>query len=484
VTSGPVEVSAAREADGQALAKRVHLLLSAGGVRCLSYIGALLQLEREGYEIATVSTCSAGTFVGALYCCGLAPSTIREAALSFDLRQLAGDVRWRRFRRLWTLRSWPYALYRQPGTPQVFSRILEDQGCNPDPTLGELQRPLSTAAVDIAAKRLLVYSSDENPDMRATELLRIAIAIPLLYSPHTRAGKEVVDATLASHTPIWLATGQREDLPIIVLRAPGPDAPTRGHGVVAWVREVVSSGVASRDTFLLERLPSVNVYDIDTGVSGFDFGLSRAQINDLIETGRRTVAESEERGAEPLTLPSPAENDDDRAERRAVGLYGRHLDRLARSRTPTVFLSYAREDQRWVKRLRRQLGELLADPQVSVWDDSYIKPGSLWDAAIEDAVKRARVAVLFISRQFRESSYIRKELALLRGQHASGQVRILWVSLDGSEPDEPEQALQAVGNPAAPLATMDEAAADRVLADLARVIEHEYRSAVATAAPF
>jgi predicted acylesterase/phospholipase RssA len=469
------------EEDARPSARRVHLLLSSGGVRCLSYIGALIQLEQEGYEFATVSTCSAGTFIGALYCCGINPPAMREAALSFDLRQLAGDVRWKRLRRLWTLRSWPYALYREPGIPQVFMRILRDQGRNPDPTLSEMQRPLSTAAVDVAAKRLLVYSSDANPDMRASELLRIAIAIPLMYPPHRREGKEVMDAALASHTPIWLATGQREDLPIVVLRAPAPDTPTPRYGVMTWVNEVLYSGVASRDTFLLERLPRISVYDIDTGVSGFDFSLSRAQVEDLIETGRTAVADSEERRAEQSMPPSRTENDDDRAEQKAVGLYERHLDRLASGRTPTVFLSYAREDRRWVSRLRKQLGELLADVRVSVWDDSYIKPGALWDAAIEDAIKRARVAVLFISRHFLESSYIaRKELAPLREKLASGQVRILWVPVDGSEPDEPEQALQAVGSPAAPLAKIGEAAADQALADLARVIEHEYRSAAAT----
>ena len=34
----------------------------------MAYVGALDQLEQEGYEFASVSTCSAATFVGALYC--------------------------------------------------------------------------------------------------------------------------------------------------------------------------------------------------------------------------------------------------------------------------------------------------------------------------------------------------------------------------------------------------------------------------------
>ena len=61
---------------------------------------------------------------------------------------------------------------------------------------------------------------------------------------------------------------------------------------------------------------------------------------------------------------------------------------------PTVFLSYAREDRRWVERLRERLGCLIADPDVAVWDDTYIGYGADWDDAIYSAMVRARVAVL------------------------------------------------------------------------------------------
>src|SRR5881397_1907898 len=130
--------------------ERVHLLLSAGGVRCLAYIGALQQLEREGFEFASVSTCSAGTFVGALYCSGVRPDAMREAALRLDLRRLAGDPRGRWIRRLRSLASWP-ALYPTPGIGRVFAEILEENELDPDSTLGDLRDPpLSTAAVDVA----------------------------------------------------------------------------------------------------------------------------------------------------------------------------------------------------------------------------------------------------------------------------------------------------------------------------------------------
>ena len=159
---------------------------------------------------------------------------------------MAGEIRWKSLRRVWTLRSWPYALYREPGIGSAFSTIVTAAGGNPDPTLGELAVPLSTAAVDVAGKRLLVYSSEHHPDMRVRELLRVAVAIPLMYRPHERQGREVMDASLASPTPVGLAAGQREDRPIVVLRTLEREQLRRR--LLPWLGDVIHSGVSSRDT--------------------------------------------------------------------------------------------------------------------------------------------------------------------------------------------------------------------------------------------
>jgi predicted acylesterase/phospholipase RssA len=400
--------------------QRAHLVLGAGGVRCLAYVGALQQLELEGYEFATVSTCSAATFVGALYCAGIPPDDIRTTALELDLRELAGDVRWPRLRRLWTLRSWPYALYREPGMLRVFRRILHEHGLDPDPTLGTLRTPMNTAAVDVASARMLVYASETNPTLHVAELLRIATAIPLMYAPHERAGREVLDAALASYTPIWLATGQREELPIVALRVP-PVLSGGRRQLGSWLRDVLASGIASRDTFDLERLPDVTVVDVPSRFSAFDFGLSAVETAELIDGGRVAVADHLEREDERGVDSAPPADDDDRAEREAGRLFQRHLDRAARRRTPVVFISYAREDREWVERLRAKLAPLIVDKAVTVWDDSYIPSGANWDTSIHDAILRARVAVLIVSRHFLASRYsIETELALLREQLSAG----------------------------------------------------------------
>jgi hypothetical protein len=283
-----------------------------------------------------------------------------------------------------------------------------------------------------------------------------------MYTPHAAAGREVLDAALASYTPVWLATGQREELPIVAIRVPPAPAVDGPQAVVGWLSDVLSSGIASRDTSDLERLAGVTVIDVPSAFSAVDFDLSRTETQELIENGRVAVADHFEREAERPPLPSPPRNDDDRAERQASRLFQRHLDRVARGRTPVVFISYAREDRVWVDRLREKLRSLIIDKDITVWDDSYIPAGTSWDAAIQDAILRARVAVLLVSRHFLASTYsVGTELSLLREQMADGRVRVYWISIDGSLPDELEQALQASHDPSEPLDALDVAAADK-----------------------
>jgi hypothetical protein len=364
----------------------------------------------------------------------------------------------------------------------VFADILEKHQRKRDLTLGELQPPLSTAAFDVASGRLLVYSTRENRDMSVAELLGIATAIPLVYPPHERGGRQLLDASVASYAPVWLASGQDDrDLPIVVLRTHARKreeqrtSPPGALGLAAWINEVMSGAVASRDSFLLARMPRVNVFDIPVNVSALAFDLPRGKVEELIDAGRFAVADQLEREQEPV-VAAPSEPDDDIAEGRGAELYENHLDSIASGRTRTIFISYAREDCEWVERLRRYLGELIADPHVTVWYDQYIKPSSLWASAIEDAIRRAVVGVLFISECFEKSDFIRR--VERPGLEARVPGRRLCISIDGALPSGTEDGLELFGDGTG-LECMGEAEADKALEAFGRLIEKTYRAAVA-----
>ena len=76
---------------------------------------------------------------------------------------------------------------------------------------------------------------------------------------------------------------------------------------------------------------------------------------------------------------------------------------------PTIFISYSHKDEEWKNRLVSHLGVLQHEGLLDVWDDRRIGGGEGWYPKIEEAIKKASVAILLISANFLTSNFILKE---------------------------------------------------------------------------
>ena len=61
--------------------------------------------------------------------------------------------------------------------------------------------------------------------------------------------------------------------------------------------------------------------------------------------------------------------------------------------TPTIFISYSREDEAEKEALLKQLGVLQQEGLLETWSDDRIGAGADWQREIEAAMARARVAI-------------------------------------------------------------------------------------------
>ena len=465
--------------NSQSTAREVHLVLGSGGVKCISYAGALCELEERGIVFKTVSACSAGTLIGSLLCIGMSAAEIQRA-VDRDLSKLKGEPVLPRPLHLFGLLKWPFALYKEPGYLNLFRELLQQR----DPVLSDLQIPLSVMGVDISAGRILLYSSDTHPDMPVSEAIRIATSIPMAYPPYEFSpGNIVVDAVFVTQAPVWIPLSYKDNLPVVVIQAGTPARRTRHGNILAILMDCFTSGVISRD-YYTQQLPRVRTIAIDTGNVRFNnFKINAQARNKLIEAGREKARELLNQWGDDLwsieTPPLILDRErttystavDNAAE--VITGYQRKLPKLARER---VFISYAHEDVEWMKRLKEHLGKHPGGSSLMIWDDTEIKAGEHWRNKIRTALASTRVAVLLVSSHFLESEYITKvELDYLLWALKYEDVKLIWFTLDTCEYRKfGRYDTQAAFDPDKPLAGLEEAEQEKALDDICGQIAEKF----------
>src|SRR5437868_5715643 len=76
---------------------------------------------------------------------------------------------------------------------------------------------------------------------------------------------------------------------------------------------------------------------------------------------------------------------------------------------PTVFISYSHKDKDLLGPLTAQLKTLEQAGLLEVWADTRIDAGDKWYPEIEEAMKRAAVAVCLVSEYFLSSDFCTKQ---------------------------------------------------------------------------
>lgn len=141
-----------------------------------------------------------------------------------------------------------------------------------------------------------------------------------------------------------------------------------------------------------------------------------------------------------------------------------------------IFISYAHEDEPFVKELRKQLSILKRLGVVEEWYDRDITAGTDWRGEIDDHLNSAQLVLLLVSPDFIDSDYCYdKETTRAMERHEDGKTRVIPVILRPCMWDKaPFARLQALPTDGKPVSSFSDR--DAVFLEIAQGIRSAIES--------
>jgi NTE family protein len=179
----------------QAMKPRITLVLSGGGARGIAHIGVIEELERRGYEIASIAGTSMGALVGGVYA--------DDAMVPFKEWMLSLD-KWKIFRLV------DFTLGRQGMVrgDKVFNKMKD---FIPDTLIENLRIPYVAVAVDLIGKKEVVFREGSLFDA-----IRASVSIPSVFTPVRTKDTLLVDGGVLNNIPVNHARRIPGDLLVVV----------------------------------------------------------------------------------------------------------------------------------------------------------------------------------------------------------------------------------------------------------------------------
>ena len=163
------------------MAKDVALALSSGGARGLAHIGAIEELEAQGYRITSIAGCSMGALIGGVYATGKL-TEFREWMKTVDRKKML------------ELTDFSLSLNHIVKGNRIIEAIMEFV---PDMAIEDLPIPYCAVATDWKAGREVVLNKGS-----LFEAIRASISLPSFYEPVRRDGMILIDGGVINPIPM------------------------------------------------------------------------------------------------------------------------------------------------------------------------------------------------------------------------------------------------------------------------------------------
>ena len=175
--------------------QKVALVLSGGAARGIAHIGVIEELEKQGYEIASIAGTSMGSMVGGVYALGKM-NEFRDWICSLDKRKVFGLV--------------DFTLSKQ-GLIKGDRALKKMKDFIPDTRIEDLRLPYAAVATDLINKKEVVFKEGS-----LYHAIRASIAIPSVLTPVKGEHSLLVDGGVLNNIPLNHVARTEGDLLVAV----------------------------------------------------------------------------------------------------------------------------------------------------------------------------------------------------------------------------------------------------------------------------
>ena len=171
--------------------KNVALVLSSGGARGLAHIGAIEELEAQGYRISSVAGCSMGALIGGVYAAGKL-NEFREWMKTIDRKKMLGLI------------DFSLSLDHFAKGTRIIEAIMEFV---PDVNIENLPIPYCAVATDLKSGREVMFRKGS-----LFKAIRASISLPSFYEPVRRNDMILIDGGIINPLPLNRVQRQHGDI--------------------------------------------------------------------------------------------------------------------------------------------------------------------------------------------------------------------------------------------------------------------------------
>ena len=175
--------------------KNVALALSSGGARGLAHIGAIEELEQQGYRIRSIAGCSMGALIGGMYATGCL-AEFKEWMQTIDRRKMLSLI------------DLSLSIDHLVKGEKVIDALKE---IVPDINIEDLPIEYQAVATDWESGREVVFRKGS-----LYEAIRASISIPLFFNPIRRDGMILVDGGVLNPLPLKQSSEMAGELLVAV----------------------------------------------------------------------------------------------------------------------------------------------------------------------------------------------------------------------------------------------------------------------------